>query len=357
MPLFEFEHGRPVQVRLGRSTRAPLDEQALALVRESVLEMLLLPVFPVAWCDDDPDLGPYLLTLDGGGSVVVVAVVPQLDETRLVAALAQASRSGRRGWRDVAEAYPPGVPSLRRDWNVFRETLPPSPAAVPRLVVVTGDAVGPARDAVTLLGDAGVVVHELTARELVPGRVALELTAVEPVPVAPREVRLELGPAAAVRALGTGEPASPVTRRERRRRETEGESPAAPVVTSPVRTPPLGIARPAPNADLAAVAALVGAGTELVAATNGDVSDAAVLTAEGLLVLADGRVFSSVDEAAAEALGRTVDDGWLAWRFGRGGPFLGEALLEARFRSATGRAGSFRTDAAPVRRGGRRAAS
>src|SRR5699024_6017168 len=133
MPLFEFDEGRLVPAQFGRPVLETVEPEVLQAVREQVLEVVAEPLFPVSWHDDDAR--PRLTAMDPSGQVVMVEVTQRLDAASLVAALSRAGRMAERGWLELAETYPRGVAAFRRDWNSFREAMPPHPVPGPRLVV------------------------------------------------------------------------------------------------------------------------------------------------------------------------------------------------------------------------------
>ncbi|MDO5496220.1 MAG: hypothetical protein Q4G64_10925, partial [bacterium] len=181
MLLFEYDSGHLHAARLGANPRTDVDPEVMAAVRDSVLEIVGRPLFPVQWegsrgshaAPSDPH---RLVAMDPSGQVVSVEVLAALDSVNLVAALARSGRTAAYGWVDLAGMYPRGAGAFRRDWNAFRESLPPRPIPGPRLYVVTGTILDDVRPALEMLADSGVEVYEVTQREASDGRTFVEVT-------------------------------------------------------------------------------------------------------------------------------------------------------------------------------------
>lgn len=104
-------------------------------------------------------------------------------------------------------------------------------------------------------------------------------------------------------------------------------SPSSPSSPSSPVTPAAGVAVPRPDPALARLAAARGASTPLVwvRERRGE-RHQALLRTDGLVELADGRVFVDPDAAAAAAIdAENGADGWRSWRLGDTGPSLLEA--------------------------------
>lgn len=384
MPLFAFENGRAVPL-LAPAARSAWEDGDAEQVRASVLDLVGIPLLPLDWQHEE-ELGSYLVALDATGAAVVVLVREELDDLAFVAALARSGWVRRAPWREVATWYPAGPDRLREDWAAFRESLPPRGEPAPALVLVVGSLSDRTRAAVEVLDTATVSVHEVHAEE----REGRRMLAVEPVAVRliPRHVVLEarVEDAPEVELIG-GVAAVPdgVAASGARAREPEPEDPGVdarvPGVpdgdakadgdapepeaeqpaelsqdTAPLReegredagsepeprTAELSMRRAhralhaqasaSPSVDanlgLRTVAALVGESELVLDGSDGAVR--AVLTSAGLIVV-NGTEFDDPAKAA-NAVGPGAPgelDGWAAWRFGEGGPYLGEALEEA----------------------------
>lgn len=182
MLLFEFDNGHLLPAQFGSTTGGEIDAEVMVAVRDHVLEIIGKPLFAVQWDADgrgqhaapgDPD---SLIAMDASGQVVTVEVRPTLDSITLVAALAHSGRSSTLGWLDLANLYPSGTGAFRRDWNAFRESLPPRPLPGARLYIVTGKILDEVRPALELLADSGVEVFEVTQRSMSDGRTFVEVT-------------------------------------------------------------------------------------------------------------------------------------------------------------------------------------
>ncbi len=188
MALFEFVEGHLHPARVGVQAGPDVEPEVLSAVRDHVLELIRRPLFPVRW---DVAAGSpaargeptRLIAMDPSGQVVSVEVMAMLDAEGLVEALARSGETAALGWLDLAALYPGGAASFRRDWNDFRESLPPRPVPGPRLYLVTGRVAEEVRRALGTLADSGVEVHEVSQRQLASGRTVVEVTEAHRVPV------------------------------------------------------------------------------------------------------------------------------------------------------------------------------
>lgn len=181
MLLFEYDSGHLYATRLGAASSQGVDPSVMAAVRDSVLEVVGRPLFPVQWAGSQGSHAareePHrLVAMDPSGQVVSVEVLGALDSVGLVAALARSGRTAAYGWLDLAEMYSQGPQAFRRDWGAFRESLPPRPIPGPRLYIVTGSVGDDVRPALEMLADSGVEVYEVTQRTTTEGRVLVEIT-------------------------------------------------------------------------------------------------------------------------------------------------------------------------------------
>ncbi|MFC4556227.1 hypothetical protein [Georgenia faecalis] len=328
MPLFEFDEGRLVPAQFGRPVHEPVEPEVLQSVREQVLEVVQRPLFPVSWHDEDAS--PRLTAMDATGQVVTVEVVERLDAGALVAALSRAGRAGDRRWVALAESYPRGVDAFRLDWTAFRETMPPRPTPGPRLIVVAGAVDDDVRPALETLTASGVVVHELSVRQMSNGRRFLDVTQLgEPFVGYPQVL-----PGRAARRPELSVPYAAQEWDEPGLTDDAVLAPRALTDEPALVAPAASNGMPAPA--LSAIAAALDGPTELVWARGPGRRHTATLLPDGTLTVG-GRTFLAPDEAAAAVAGSTGEgpvDGWQAWRFGEGGPSLGEARDELAARPA-----------------------
>lgn len=349
MLLFEFDQGHLFPTQLGWRAAEDIDPEVLGAVRDQVLELIGRPLFPIRWTGADglhaargePN---RLVAMDASGQVVSVEVVAALDSVRLVDALARAGRTAALGWLDLADLYPRGAAVFRRDWNGFRESLPPRPIPGPRLYVVTGRVVDDVRPALELLADSGVEVFEVAQRELANGRRFVEIT--EP-------FRVSVPTLNAYAALQAGRrPDLVVDHDEDIRRllsvAPDGQNIAADIVETPGAVRPFAAADEEAGADedavgqvdpqLRAVGEACGAETPLVwHQLRKGLRHEALLRPDGTIALPDGRAFTDPSRAAGVASGRTGVDGWTVWRLTDGGPTLAEARAEVAAPQPRGR--------------------
>ncbi|MDO5700216.1 MAG: hypothetical protein Q4P36_01945 [Bowdeniella nasicola] len=195
MSLFEFDSGHLVPAQFGRATAARLDDEALEAVRHQVLELVGRPLFPVVWSENS-----QLLSMDASGQVVTVDIIRDLDAAALVAALSRAGHLSALGWLELAARYPAGEGAFRRDWNRFRESLPPRTPSGPRVVIVADHISDDVRPALEMLSGAGVEVFELTLRQFSDGRRFLDVAPVRG-PIAERSQMVLLGRSAQIHEL------------------------------------------------------------------------------------------------------------------------------------------------------------
>ena len=161
-------------------------------VCNQVLEIVSRPLFPITWRDISPfegsafvdgsaeDEAPRLTALDPSGQVVSVEILDFLDSDTLIQSLSRLAGTAALSWSDLAREYPGGVAAFKSGWIQFRDSMPPSPGAGPRLVMVVGRIDPAVRPALEVLAASGVEVHEMSLREMSNGRSFLEVHAVGP---------------------------------------------------------------------------------------------------------------------------------------------------------------------------------
>lgn len=185
MALFEFEDGHLVPAQFGRAVANGLSPDVLDTVRAQVLEIVSRPLFPITWRDmsrvSDPSNEQARLTaLDASGQVVSVEVLDHLDSDTLIASLSRLADTASLSWSDLAREYPGDIEGFKAGWVHFRDSMPPSPAPGPRLVMVVGSIDAQVRPALDVLASSGVEVHEMSLRQMSNGRAFLEVHAVGP---------------------------------------------------------------------------------------------------------------------------------------------------------------------------------
>lgn len=185
MALFEIEDGHLFPAQFGRPVANGLTPDVLELVRDQVLEIVSRPLFPITWRDmsrvaDPTNVQPRLTALDASGQVVSVEVVEHLDSETLIASLSRLADTAALSWTDLAREYPGDIEGFKAGWMHFRDSMPPSPAPGPRLVMVVGSIDLQVRPALDVLAFSGVEVHEMSLRQMSNGRSFLEVHAVGP---------------------------------------------------------------------------------------------------------------------------------------------------------------------------------
>ena len=192
MALFEFDEGRLIPAQFGRSVSDGLTPEIVDAVCNQVLEIVSRPLFPITWRDISPfegsafvdgsaeDEAPRLTALDPSGQVVSVEILDFLDSDTLIQSLSRLAGTAALSWSDLAREYPGGVAAFKSGWIHIRDSMPPSPGAGPRLVMVVGRIDPAVRPALEVLAASGVEVHEMSLREMSNGRSFLEVHAVGP---------------------------------------------------------------------------------------------------------------------------------------------------------------------------------
>ena len=185
MALFEFEGGHLVPAQFGRPVANGLTPEVLDSVRGQVLEIVSRPLFPITWRDmsrvsDPSNDTPRLTALDASGQVVSVEVLEHLDSDTLIASLSRLADTASLSWSDLAREYPGDIEGFKAGWVHFRDSMPPSPAPGPRLVMVVGSIDAQVRPALDVLASSGVEVHEMSLRQMSNGRAFMEVHAVGP---------------------------------------------------------------------------------------------------------------------------------------------------------------------------------
>lgn len=183
MALFEFDNGRLVPAQFGRPLDSGLTGDVIDAVCGQVLEIVSRPLFPITWRDivrghEEDEDSQRLTALDATGQVVSVEVIAHLDSDTLISSLSRLADTAALSWSDLAREYDGGLDAFRHGWMQFRDAMPPSPGAGPRLIVVTGEIDPQVRPALDVLANSGVEVHEVQVRVMSNGRVFLDVVPV-----------------------------------------------------------------------------------------------------------------------------------------------------------------------------------
>ena len=183
MALFEFDNGRLVPAQFGRPLDSGLTGDVIDAVCGQVLEIVSRPLFPITWRDivrghEEDEDSQRLTALDATGQVVSVEVITHLDSDTLISSLSRLADTAALSWSDLAREYDGGLDAFRHGWMQFRDAMPPSPGAGPRLIVVTGEIDPQVRPALDVLANSGVEVHEVQVRVMSNGRVFLDVVPV-----------------------------------------------------------------------------------------------------------------------------------------------------------------------------------
>ncbi len=183
MALFEFDNGRLVPAQFGRPLDSGLTGDVIDAVCGQVLEIVSRPLFPITWRDivrghEEDEDSQRLTALDATGQVVSVEVITHLDSDTLISSLSRLADTAALSWSDLAREYDGGLDAFRHGWMQFRDAMPPSPGAGPRLIVVTGEIDPQVRPALDVLANSGVEVHEVQIRVMSNGRVFLDVVPV-----------------------------------------------------------------------------------------------------------------------------------------------------------------------------------
>ncbi|QPK81539.1 hypothetical protein G7Y41_01400 [Schaalia sp. ZJ405] len=246
MALFEFEDGRLIPAQFGYPVAQGVSPEMTNAVCSQVLEIVSRPLFPITWNDvartrDSGSQAPRLTALDAAGQVVSVEVVAHLDSDMLIASLSRLAEAASLSWSDLAQEHPGGIDGFKRGWIQFRDAMPPSAGAGPRLVMVVGSIAPEVRPALDVLATSGVEVHEMTIRQMSNGRMFLEVQEVGPrlYGHAPQVVLGGSGQLSEITAARDSREDSRVSQQEAAPAREQRPSPTDPVVDRLVSTDPL----------------------------------------------------------------------------------------------------------------------
>lgn len=182
MAFFEFEDGHLIPAQFGWPVPSGMTAEIVDAMCAQVLEIVSRPLFPITWNDivrtQDAGEAPRLTALDATGQVVCVEVLSCLDSDTLITSLSRLADAAALSWSDLAREYEGGVEAFKAGWLRFRDSMPPSPGAGPRLVMVVGAIDPQVRPALDVLSASGVEVHEVNLRRMSNGRTFLEVVPV-----------------------------------------------------------------------------------------------------------------------------------------------------------------------------------
>ncbi|MCF2706671.1 hypothetical protein I6E29_05240 [Arcanobacterium haemolyticum] len=155
MAVFALEGGRLVPAQYVELADSGVVAQAIAAIRERVVDLLDVPLFPVAWQSGERE---SLIALDPTGQIVTVEVLARLDSAELLSALARAGGHVELSRSQLAALYGPGATAFPGDWRTFLDACEPHPAPGPRLFLVVLSLDDDVRPAIQALSGAGLNV-------------------------------------------------------------------------------------------------------------------------------------------------------------------------------------------------------
>ena len=167
MAVVALENGRLVPAQAVNTSDAGVTTESLAAIRERVVELIDVPLFPVAW-QTEPGTGgsrESLIALDPTGQTVTVEVLEVLDADELLGSLARAGRHAEMSRSSVALIYGAGARSFPRDWHLFLDACPPHPAPGPRLYLIVLGIDDSVRSAVDALAGSGLDVRRASLHD------------------------------------------------------------------------------------------------------------------------------------------------------------------------------------------------
>lgn len=351
-------------------TASPVDAARAPSVVEQIEHRLAEHLLPVRGRKPGED-APHLLAVDASGQLVVVEVVPRLDEAACLRALRYAGRAARMSSQDVARAYRGGAERFAGDLARFQESAPASSLLAPvaqsgvRLLLVCADVDPATQDLLDFLLQPRwqVDVLRITVQEGPDGRRVVDAAPVTRTPAA----RTALAPAVLVgarpaRPLRDLTPADPHTSRSELRpapaaprrpavvpppfavrvgtaEQAEVPAPVAPAPDTPAAVAPAAADRGLTPAGDAVDPELLAIARELAPAAlvwtdpHPEGRPEALLHDDGVIELTDGTRHGDPRHAAAAAAGAEhVARGWELWRVDPIGPTLAELRERLRTR-------------------------
>lgn len=334
-------------------TASPVDAARAPSVVEQIEHRLAEHLLPVRGRQPGED-APHLLAVDASGQLVVVEVVPRLDEAACLRALRYAGRAARMSSQDVARTYCGGAERFAGDLARFQQTAPASSLLAPvaqsgvRLLLVCADVDPATQDLLDFLLQPRwqVDVLRITVQEGPDGRRVVDATPVTRTPAA----RTALAPAVLAgarpaRPLRDLAPADPHLSRSELR--PAPEAPRRPAVVPPPFAVRVGVeaqaevpavpvpepARDVVDPELLAIARDLAPAALVWTDPHPDGRPEALLHDDGVIELPDGTRHGDPRHAAAAAAGAEhVARGWELWRVDPIGPTLAELRERLRTR-------------------------
>jgi len=140
MVLYALANGRIAPAQAVRP-RGSLASEVLGALRESILEIVDVPLLPVMWEESDAagKHGQSLVAIDQDGTVVMVNLRQRLTSVDLYEVVSRSGRYAHTGPVDMAQVYSKGPKEFGPDWEEFRSGRPPLGGVSPRLIVVALD--------------------------------------------------------------------------------------------------------------------------------------------------------------------------------------------------------------------------
>ena len=140
MVLYALANGRIAPAQAIRP-RGSLASEVLGALRESILEIVDVPLLPVMWEESDAagKHGQSLVAIDQDGTVVMVNLRQRLTSVDLYEVVSRSGRYAHTGPVDMAQVYSKGTKEFGPDWEEFRSGRPPLGGVSPRLIVVALD--------------------------------------------------------------------------------------------------------------------------------------------------------------------------------------------------------------------------
>ena len=140
MVLYALANGRIAPAQAVRP-RGSIAAEVLGAIRESILEVVDVPLLPVMWEESDAagKHGQSLVAIDQDGTVVMVNLRQRLTSVDLYEVVSRSGRYAHTGPVDMAQVYSKGAKEFGPDWEEFRSGRPPLGGVSPRLIVIALD--------------------------------------------------------------------------------------------------------------------------------------------------------------------------------------------------------------------------
>ena len=117
MVLYALANGRIAPAQAVRP-RGSLASEVLGALRESILEIVDVPLLPVMWEESDAagKHGQSLVAIDQDGTVVMVNLRQRLTSVDLYEVVSRSGRYAHTGPVDMAQVYSKGPKEFGPDW-------------------------------------------------------------------------------------------------------------------------------------------------------------------------------------------------------------------------------------------------